>query len=145
MSRTAIAAWQGFVATTLDFARTLLLVDVVDGQIRTKREIRLTNASPQAIAQCLELAGAHAVICGAISAPLWTAVEARGIRIIPFVHGDVEEVIQGCLEGTLTDERFRMAGCRPGRHGPGECRRGRAGPRHGGLRPGPDQKTDRGG
>lgn len=114
MSRTAIAAWQGFVATTLDFARTFLLVDVVDGQVKAKREIRLTNASPQAIARSLTTAGAQAVICGAVSAPLWTAVEARGIRLIPFVHGDVEEVIQGCLEGTLTDKRFLMAGGRPG-------------------------------
>ena len=131
MSRTAIAAWQGFVATTLDFARTLLLVDVVDGRVTARREIRLAAASPQAIAHRLEKVGAHVVICGAISAPLLSAVEARGIRVIPFVHGDVEEVIQGCLEGTLKDERFHMAGCRPGGHGPGRCRRRRAGPRHG--------------
>jgi len=129
MSRTAIAAWQGRVATTLDFARTLLLVDVVDGQVKAKREVRLANVSAQVIAHSLEMAGAKEVICGAISAPLWTAVEARGIRIIPFVHGDVGEVIQGCLDGTLEDERFHMAGCRPRGHGPGRCRRRRSGPR----------------
>jgi predicted Fe-Mo cluster-binding NifX family protein len=128
MSRTAIAAWQGFVATTLDFARTFFLVDVVHGQVKAKREIRLTNASLQAIAHTLEIAGAQAVVCGAISAPLWNAVEARGIRIIPFVHGDVNEVIQGCLEGTLREERFHMAGCRPGGHGSGRCRRRKSGP-----------------
>jgi predicted Fe-Mo cluster-binding NifX family protein len=131
MSRTAIAAWQGLVATTLDFARTFLLVDVVDGQVKAKRECRLPNASPQAIAHSLEAAGAQEVVCGAISAPLWAAVEERGIRIIAFVHGGVEEVIQGCLDGTLRDERFHMAGCRPGKHDPGRCRHRRSGPRRG--------------
>jgi predicted Fe-Mo cluster-binding NifX family protein len=129
MSRTAIAAWKGCVATTLDFARTLLLVDVVDGQVVAKWEVRLANASAEAIAHSLETAGAQEVICGAVSAPVWTAVEARGIRIIPFVHGDVGEVIQGCLDGTLTDARFHMAGCRQRGHEPGRCRRGRSGPR----------------
>jgi predicted Fe-Mo cluster-binding NifX family protein len=129
MSRTAIAAWQGHVATTLDFAKTLVLVDVVDGKVAARREIRLAEASPQAIAQRLETVGARLVICGAISAPVWSAVEARGIQIIPFVHGDVEEVIHGCLEGTLKDDRFHMAGCRPCRHGPAGSRRRRGGPR----------------
>jgi predicted Fe-Mo cluster-binding NifX family protein len=131
MSRTVIAAWQGFVATTLDFARTLVLVDVTDGQVTAKREMSLASDSPQAIAHSLEKTGAQAVICGAISAPLWVAVNARGIRIIPFVHGDVAEVIQACLDGTLKDERFLMAGCRPERQGQRKCRRKRMGPRSG--------------
>ncbi|MGA2479479.1 MAG: NifB/NifX family molybdenum-iron cluster-binding protein [Spirochaetia bacterium] len=129
MSRTAIAAWQGFVATTLDFARTLVLVDVIDGQVTAKREMSLANDSPQAIARSLEKSGTQAVICGAISAPLWAAVDARGIRIIPFVHGDVAEVIQACLDGTLKEEKFLMAGCRPGGKRPGKRRRKRMEPR----------------
>ena len=128
MRRTAIAAWQGFVATTLDFARTILLVDVVGGRVTARREIKLAAASPQAIAQSLEKSGARVVICGAISAPLLFAVEACSIRVIPFVHGDIEDVIRGCLAGTLKDERFHMAGCRPDGHRPGRCCRRRAGP-----------------
>ena len=129
MSRTAVATWNGRVATTLDFARTLLLVDVVAGQVTARREVRLANSSAQAIAASLETAGAREVICGAISVPVRNAVEARGIRIISFVHGDVDEVIQGCLDGTLTDERFHMAGCRQRGHGPGRCGRRGSGPR----------------
>ncbi|MGO9412215.1 MAG: NifB/NifX family molybdenum-iron cluster-binding protein [Spirochaetia bacterium] len=110
MSRTAIAAWQGRVATTLDFARTLLLVDVINGKVTARREVRLAEASPQAIALRLEMAGACGVICGAISVPVRRAVEARGIQVIPLIHGDIEEVICGYLKGTLKDERFHMAG-----------------------------------
>jgi predicted Fe-Mo cluster-binding NifX family protein len=131
MNRTAIATWQGFVATTLDFARALILVDVVDRQVAGKMEIRLAAGSPQAIAGRLVLAEARVVICGAISSPLLSAIEARGIRVIPFIRGDVEEVIRGCLEGTLKDERFHMAGCRPCGHRPARCRRRRAGPHNG--------------
>ena len=47
------------------------------------------------------------------------------------VHGDVAGVIQACLDGTLKEKKFLMAGCRPGRHGPGKCRRGRMDPRNG--------------
>jgi predicted Fe-Mo cluster-binding NifX family protein len=113
----------------------LFLVDIVDGRVTARKEARLAATSPRAIAHALEAAGAQAVICGAVSAPLWAAVEERGIRIIPYVHGDVEEVIQGCLDDTLRDERFHMAGCRPGGHGPANCRRKTVGPRRGRLRP----------
>jgi predicted Fe-Mo cluster-binding NifX family protein len=131
MSRTAIATWQGFVATTLDFARTFVLVDVVGGQVTARREVRLGAASPQDIAQRLEKVGASDVICGAISAPLLSAVEGRGIRVVSFVRGDVEDVIQGCLEGTLEEKRFHMAGCRPCEHRPTGCRRRKGGQRRG--------------
>ena len=130
MSRTAIAIWLGFVATTLDFARALVLIDVVGGEVTARKEVRIGAVSPQAIAQKVEKTGARVVICGAISAPLLSAVEARGIRVVPFVHGRVEEVIQACLEGTLGEERFHMAGCRPCRK-QGRCRGRRAGPGRG--------------
>jgi predicted Fe-Mo cluster-binding NifX family protein len=128
MSRTAIAVWQGFVATTLDFAQVLVVVDVADGQVTARTEVSLALESLPAIARQLEKVGAHAVICGAISAPLLSAVEARGIRVIPFVRGDVEEVIRGCLEGTLEEKRFHMAGCRPCEHRSARCRRRKGGP-----------------
>jgi predicted Fe-Mo cluster-binding NifX family protein len=127
MSRTAIAIWQESVATTLDFAQALILVDVAEGKVKGRREIRIATASPQAIARRLEKVGVHTIVCGAISAPLMSAVEARGIRVIPFIHGRIEEVIRGCLEGTLTEERFHMAGCRPCRRRQPGCHRKKPG------------------
>jgi predicted Fe-Mo cluster-binding NifX family protein len=125
MSRAAIATWQGHVATTLDFAKTLLLVDLIDGKVAARREISLAGFSPLAIVGELEAVGARVMICGAISAYLWSAAKRHGIQIIPFVKGDIEAVIQGCLHGTLGDERFHMAGYRPQRY------RRKAGPRRG--------------
>ena len=131
MSRTAIAVWQGSVSTTLDFAQALVLVDVVEGTVAGRRDMRIESAPPQAVARQLEEASVSAVICGAISVPLMSALRARGIRVIPFIHGRIEDVIRACLEGNLTAESFLMAGCRILQHRQACCAREKAGPRSG--------------
>lgn len=51
------------------------------------------------------------LVCGAISWPLEALVAASGIRVIPLICGDVEEVVQALRNGTLDDEQFAMPGC----------------------------------
>ena len=45
------------MATTLDFARTLILVDIVDGRVTARKESRLAATAAPAIAKALEAAG----------------------------------------------------------------------------------------
>jgi hypothetical protein len=40
-------------------------------------------------------------------------IESHRIRIIPFVAGAVEEVLDAYLANGLCDSRFRMQGCKP--------------------------------
>ena len=56
--------------------------------------------------------GIDTLVCGAISRPLLGTVRAYGIKVIPFVAGDLRKVIQAWLSGSLTYDTFGMPGCR---------------------------------
>lgn len=129
MRRVAIAVWRGCVSTTLDFASNLLLVDMEGEKETARTEICLQGASPQQTALRLEEQGVGAVICGAISCWLARNLEMRGMRVIPFVSGQVEDVIKAFAMGTLDDGEFLMAGCLPGARRAWRCRRRRGNPR----------------
>ena len=51
-------------------------------------------------------------MCGAISTPLSELMVTYGIRVIPFVAGDVGEVIAAWCTGDLDSRHFDMPGCR---------------------------------
>ncbi len=129
MRRVAIAVWRGSVSTTLDFASNLLLIDMEGQKVAARKEVRLESGSPQATALSLEAQGVSVVICGAISRLLAQNLEMRGVQVIPFVSGEVEEVIQAFVKGGLDDRKFLMAGCPPGARRAWRCRRRRGSPR----------------
>lgn len=128
MSRIAIGIWRGCVSTTLDFASSLLLIDMAEGKTGAREEICIKSAPPQSIAMRLEQMGVGVVICGAISRWLTQNLEMRGIRVIPFVTGDAEEVFQAFANGTLDNRKFLMAGCLPDARGAWRCRRRKGNP-----------------
>lgn len=53
----------------------------------------------------------HVLICGAVSNFTVMLIEGRGIRVIPFITGNAEEILDACAAGSLSDARFRMPGC----------------------------------
>ena len=128
MERVALAVWRGSLSTTLDFASSLLVVDLEGKEKVAEQEIRLEGNSPQATIFRLEEQGVSVVICGAISRWLSRNLEIRGIRVIPFVSGRVDEVLAAFAGGTLDDGKFLMAGCSPGARRAWRCRHG-GGPR----------------
>ena len=127
MSRIAIAVWQGHVATTLDFASRLLLVDVQGRETTAHGEVSLEEFPRQHMAGLMEEWGIRTVICGAISRSLLRGLHAGGVRVVPFVRGEAQEVLRAFLNGTLDDNRFLMAGCAPGARRQGPGRHGRDG------------------
>jgi predicted Fe-Mo cluster-binding NifX family protein len=74
------------------------------------------------IRKALRLAelGVGTLVCGAISSSLHAIVASYGIRVIPFVAGDLGEVIRAWLRGGLKGGSFAMPGC----WGRGRGRRG---------------------
>ena len=51
------------------------------------------------------------LVCGAISWSLEALLNSNGIRVIPFVCGDVADVVQAFRDDTLKDEQYAMPGC----------------------------------
>jgi len=110
--RIALPIWDGRISPVFDVARHLLLVDLEGGiQIRQGQEV-LTQTNPAARAECLADLGVDVLICGAISWPLEAMLTNAGIRVMPYVCGQVDQILRAFASGQLNVQDFLMPGCR---------------------------------
>lgn len=122
----AIPTWKKRVSPVLDTAGTLLVVDVEKGREvdRAVKPLRETTM----VLRCARIRrlNIHTLLCGAVSRPLAEMLAAAGMTILPWISGQVEEVLDAYLSGNLTHPRFHMPGCGKhfDRHGSGKgCNR----------------------
>jgi predicted Fe-Mo cluster-binding NifX family protein len=109
--KAAFSCWGDRIAPVFDTARQLHVVEIVSGRIVSERREPLAQDQPlQKIQRLVEL-GMGELVCGAISAPLQAMIADRGIQVVPFVAGDLQEVIPAWLKGGLRQKAFAMPGC----------------------------------
>ena len=109
--KTAITVWNNRVSPVFDVANQALLFDL-DGH-RTTSEHYLVlphSCAAEKVIWLLE-AGTEVLICGAISRDAHLAVTNAGIRIYPFIAGDIQKVLLAYLAGSLVEGGFAMPGC----------------------------------
>jgi predicted Fe-Mo cluster-binding NifX family protein len=110
----AIPECGNYVSTVFDFADKLSLTEIEEQTEKNRLEISLPNEPmPQKAGRLKEL-DIDVLICGAISKPLAFLIIGEGIKIIPFVSGQIDEVLIAYIDGRLTESRFLMPGCRRG-------------------------------
>ena len=122
--RVAIPTWEGRVSPVFDVARRLILVDVESGQEVARKEEPIDESGPAARTRHLAGLGVDVLVCGAISGSLAGMLTANGMKVVPWICGEVENVFQAFLRGRLSDPSFSMPGC-CGRRGRGARRRRR--------------------
>jgi predicted Fe-Mo cluster-binding NifX family protein len=110
--RTGFTYWDNRIASVFDTARQLLIIVTDSGRIINEIEESLPEAlTVQKPLRLVEL-GIGTLVCGAISRPVHELITAYGVEVIPFVAGDLREVIQAWLRGNLMRDAFAMPGCR---------------------------------
>lgn len=109
--KTAFACWDNRIAPVFDTAQQILVVTVESGRIVHETFEPLSVTQPIQLPLRLVELSISTLICGAISRPIQGLVIAYGIRVIPFVAGDLREVLQAWLSGALLSNTFAMPGC----------------------------------
>lgn len=132
--RVAFAAWNNRIAPVFDVTRRVHVVDT-DGRRRVLEESEEALDDETAAGRAARLAGMgiDALVCGAISRPQEAFLQAYGVAVVPFVTGNLREVVDAWGAGTLGSGAFAMPGCVQGRGrrfpggrgwgGQGRCRR----------------------
>jgi predicted Fe-Mo cluster-binding NifX family protein len=111
MMKAAFAAWNNRIAPVFDVARRVHIVEAEAGRQIAEIQARLPDEPAAQKALRLAELGVRMLVCGAISRPLQEMVAAYDIRVVPFVAGDLREVIRAWLVGGLESPLFAMPGC----------------------------------
>jgi predicted Fe-Mo cluster-binding NifX family protein len=113
MTKAAFATWNDRIAPVFDVARSIQLVETEAGQIVNQTQTSLTGEMPNLKVSRLAELEVGTLVCGAISRPLEAMITAYGIQVIPFVAGNLQEVIQAWMSGELAGSAaYAMPGCR---------------------------------
>ncbi len=121
---TAFSVWEQRIAPVFDTARQIHLVESTGARIMAEKAHAISGEDvPQMVAwlseQCV-----GTLVCGAVSRPLQERLAAVGIKVVPFVAGDLRQVIQASFDGSINGAAFTMPGCCGRRQGwRGEGRR----------------------
>jgi predicted Fe-Mo cluster-binding NifX family protein len=113
--KVAFSVWDNRIAPVFDVARQIEVVEIESERIKRRVEDLECDLPAQKASRLVEL-GIGTLVCGAISRPLQAMFAANGLKVIPFIAGNLTEVIQAWSEGNLEQDLFAMPGC---------CRRGR--------------------
>lgn len=120
--KAAITEWQGRVAPLFDVSGTVLVVESTpEGYSPAEPRVRLPLDGPHSKISTLEDLQVDTLICGAISRPVRESIEARGIKVYPFVSGEIDEVVAAWRQERLEQAAFTMPGCRRCRRRQGQC------------------------
>ncbi|MCK9274847.1 MAG: hypothetical protein M0P57_07140 [Syntrophales bacterium] len=117
--KAAFAQWENRIAPVFDVAHRFYIIEIDSGQVIWEAYEELLYDLPvRKVSRLVEL-GIEVLVCGAISRPLHEMVRACGIQVIPFVAGDLVQVMRAWLSDRLDGDVFAMPGCM------GRGRRGR--------------------
>ena len=121
--KVALTVWENRISPLFDSARMVLVTEIEKGAVVGRHYEVLDSEPPLSRVSKLSTLGVGTLICGAISQFFASLIAAHGIRVVPFVSGHVDRVLDAYLKGLLLEPSFRMPGC--GMRRRGRFRRGR--------------------
>jgi len=111
MTRAAFAVWNHRIAPVFDVAHQIHLVAVESGRVVSETKESLPEDGGAGKALRLTELGVDTLVCGAISRSMQVMVASYGIRTVPFVAGDLRQIIEAWVSGELEQKLFAMPGC----------------------------------
>jgi predicted Fe-Mo cluster-binding NifX family protein len=110
----AIPVQGDHVATVFDGADELLVIEKGPGSNVPPLRNSCSGATGIDRVALLKSQGVDVLICGALSGFIRRMIEVADIRVVPFIRGPVEEVVEAFCNGGLDEQRFFLPGCCPG-------------------------------
>jgi predicted Fe-Mo cluster-binding NifX family protein len=111
VQKIAVTIWGPRVSPVFDSARLLLIAELVDGGIAGMSSLEFDPGRPTQLVQLLRDRGIGVIICGAVSDGPADMLEAGGIKVIPFITGNVGKVLETYIRGNPEWTEFTMPGC----------------------------------
>ena len=132
--KVALTVWDGRISPVFDVSREAAILTIENGALARHGHASIETPTPALKIERLVGLGVDTLICGAISEPLRQELVARGVRVLGFVAGEIDEVVRSFVAGALPTDALSMPGCggRQRRFRGGRGRHGAGGGRGGG-------------
>ena len=108
--KVAFSVWNGRIAPVFDVAGTVIIREIADGKIVNEQTVAVSVEDPYEKIDTLVENGVTHIVCGALSRRFQFFIESRGIKVTPFISGDIDTVSEAFIKGKL-DGSFSMPGC----------------------------------
>ena len=123
--KVAIPIRNGRVSPVFGAASRFVIVEFEESIPAGRSEFTISEGGGDARVVLLEELGVSTLICGAISNQTARMVERHGIELMPWIVGELDDVIDAYCAGSLGSDGFNMPGCRRGQEGGRGYRQGR--------------------
>jgi predicted Fe-Mo cluster-binding NifX family protein len=109
--RVAVTVWGRRISPLFDVSQRALLLTIRRGQPTEQEEVTLPGGSGEAKLAFIRNQGVDTLLCGAVSQALAARAATLGLRMIPFLAGQVADVLSAYVLGQLPKEELTMPGC----------------------------------
>ena len=107
--RVAILEWNERVHPVFDTLESVKVYSVEGKTFELVKEVVVkAEEQPMSVIKGLNI---DTLVCGAIPYRYERELNSLGIDVIPFISGDVGDVVKAFIENRLSDPSFNMPGC----------------------------------
>lgn len=109
--KVAFTAWEDRVSPVFDSARKLLIADIENEQIVGKQYEPFNPQPVSHLGDMLKALEIEVLICGAISQTPSIIIEASGVKLISFIGGKIDDILESYAKDIRIVPEFSMPGC----------------------------------
>ena len=104
-----LAAYDNLIASLLETANRFVVLDMAINITSLKRIVAISDFALPYLMQLLHSNHITILICEAINGCMYHTISAMGIRVIPWVTGNVDDIISAFKNNSL--QQWVMPGC----------------------------------
>ncbi len=108
--KAALTVWEGRVSPVFDVSREALILTVEAGELTDRYTENIIATTPALKVERLLELGVETLICGAISEQMQHELSVRGVTVLGFVAGEIDEVLRAFVSGQLPAPSLSMPG-----------------------------------
>lgn len=108
----ALTVWEDRISPVFDVADALMIADIGEGAVKHMSLLKMEAVGLSRLVDMLKRRKISVLICGAISEIPANILTAAGIRLIPFVSGKIDPILDAMAKGKAIMPAFAMPGVR---------------------------------
>jgi predicted Fe-Mo cluster-binding NifX family protein len=109
--KVALTVWDDRISPVFDSAHMLLIAEIKDNEVIKRQYMTFDPGIPLQLSNMLKGQDISVIICGAISEVPANRLEAAGMELIPFISGNIDEILEKYSRGIPINKEYIMPGC----------------------------------